>query len=226
MAQINESYNNIRFVDDQCEILKDSLFECVRDSIRDIYLEHHAHYDFGIALLHRHHRLPPEHAMIHFRNNEGQDICYAERLGQRKICPCAYQLCGGRFIPYEYSSAQTPVPDEDFLSELAICLRKNHLESLIAVSYVPFSDEIWLETLAREFEGTIATRVSITLDPFSGHHAITEWAIRGDPGVACMVPMKACRKLENGGHDRTSKLSHLTSVAFDEEAAIEAMQGL
>lgn len=71
MAPPNSAYNNIRLIDEHYEDLKGSQFARACNALCDIYLKHHAHRNFGIALLHRHHALPSEHVMVHSMNDAG-----------------------------------------------------------------------------------------------------------------------------------------------------------
>ena len=207
MALRDESYNLISSIDEQWKRFKSSPFDLVSDAVCMVYLKHKAHHHFGIALLHRHYRLPAGYAMVHSKPHHNQDICCAERLGLRQIYPCAYQLHNGRFAPYEYSSIQGAYPDGDFLIDLATVLQKKGLENLIGISSIPQPSELYLETMAGEFEGTIATRMLDISALSHERHVVTEWAICDEFEGSRMVPTRACTKLANGGHERT-KESH------------------
>ena len=129
-------------------------------------------------------------------------MCCAERLGLRPIYPCAYQLHNGRFAPYEYSSIRGPYPDEEFLIDLATVLQKEGLENLVGISSIHQPIELYLETVAWDFEGTIATRMSNPSVLNNERHIVTEWAICAEFERSRMVPTRACTRLDNGGHDR------------------------
>lgn len=85
---------------------------------------------------------------------------------------------------------------------MAIYLRKNRLENLVAISYISPTDSIWVEKLANDFDGTVANQVRYLGESCMKHYTITEWVIQEGFSEPFMVPPKACKKLDNGGHDR------------------------
>lgn len=196
-------YNRAPTIDEQHEVLSGPIFASACAKISNLFIQHRVQTHFGIALLHRHFSLAPGQVMVHWQDELGRDICRPEKLGQRRIYPCSYHVLDGRFLPFEYSSIRTPEPTMGLFSGLVEVFHEYALENTLAVCYIPSDDTARLETISSDFDGTITTSLSEGLDLLSHEYTITECIFREDANGVNVVPVKACKKLENGGHKRT-----------------------
>lgn len=178
-------------------LIEDGSFQ----QIARIFLSHGAHLDYGIALLHRHHDLPPGHAMVHESEGPDTSICRIEPLGLREIFPSSHHLVEDDFLPYEFTYERVQPPPTDFLAELATFLMARGLSEIIAVTHLSSKTERWLESMTDN--GTTSTRMLERDDDlWPAGHIPTEWHMRQDEGTIEIIASKFCHD-EPAGHRRT-----------------------
>lgn len=198
-----QRYNRIRHIDEQCLDWHRLIPDEVLQQIGEIFHASQSHQDFGLALLHRHGRLPPDCVMVHSQDALQRDICEVEFSGMRQIFPSSYLLSDAQFFPFEFSSVVTPAPSSALLQELATCLRMHHLEEIIGISRIPSDDQLWLEKVARDGKRLVAEVAPREPDGFNARFVQTEWAIRRREDKYVLRALKVCEKPEVGGHKVT-----------------------
>ena len=194
LHNLTQRYNQIKFLDEQSDWLPKASFQRALDSIAQIFVRHQAHFNFAIALLHRHYDLRPGFAMVHSRGSASEDRCDMELIGTRRIFPCAYRYCDATmdFLPYEFSTVSLPVPDKVFLAELAAFLHQCNLYDLIAITHVDSRQQLWMERMSQDGTGTIATAVSGDQVVSDKNYMVTEWAVIQDDAEIEITAVKAC----------------------------------
>lgn len=199
-SNLDHRYNRIAYVDEQrvalLRLTRNDSFE----EIAQIFLKHGAHLSFGMALLHRHHELPPGHAMVHMPDGPDTDICRMEPWGAHETFPSSYQLFQDVFLPYEFTSERVPPPPIGFLAELATFLRSHGLSTTVAITHLSNRGDRWLEHTTER--GTTATRLTEKSNCWPGDHIVTEWYLREDDGAIKWIASKVCLT-EPAGHRRT-----------------------
>ena len=199
-----ELYNLINDVESQSSALEETSFFSIWHDIFGIVAKHSALHDFGIALLHRHRHLPPEHVMVHEIDQCGQDVCRPEPLDIRRLYPVSYYLRDGSAFAYEFSPRPTPVPNAAFLADMTDFLGAHNLQDLVALSHIQDWGSTWLERMTDDMEGTLSVRCCgghiIPQDQF----IVTEWSFTATKHGPHMIALKGCAKQDNGGHLRTA----------------------
>lgn len=197
----SDRYNRLHLIEEQQRAVGEIDFANLLRAAGHILLKHGAHLNFGISLVHRHHDLAPNCAMIHSYDALGSDTCHMERLVGVPMFPQAYHLDRDGFLPYEYSFDPTDTPEAPMLDELAALLRREDASHLIGLFHVKELGAPWLERLSSRGNGTAAMRLpqGTTL---SSETIITEWIVRGDGPCEDLVAYKACEDTV-AGHKRT-----------------------
>lgn len=199
--RLSQRYNQINLIHQQRVLSLQASFQDALSCIAQIFVRHQAHVHFAITLLHRHHDLPPGCAMVHSHGDLNEDSCSMERLGTRGIFPYAYHCCLEgeiNFLPYEFSATPVPAPDKAFLAEVAAYLRQHSLCEAIAISYTADPQQVWIETMSRDHQGTTAVVVSKAQLPWHEDYTVTEWAVIQDDVGIRITAIKGCNDKEVG----------------------------
>lgn len=199
-SELGRRYNRIAYIDEQRVALLRLMQSDSFEEIARVFLKHGAHHNFGMALLHRHHKLPSGHAMVHTPDGPDTDICRMELLGTREIFPSSYQLVQDDFLPFEFTSERIPSPPTDFLVELATFLRGHDLSTTVAITHLSNHGERWLEHTTDK--GTTAIRLTEESNSWPGDNIATEWYLRQDKGITQWSASRVCL-VEPAGHRRT-----------------------
>jgi hypothetical protein len=144
--------------------------------------------------------------MVHSTVEKGMDVCQPEKVGLRKIQPCAFfSASREEFLPFEYETPRptkpVPIPNDCFLSELSSFLWGKGLDRVLGFSRVSPSSSPWSETLLPASKGTIASQASSDTKTSDG--ITTEWAFVVENAEKIHVKcMKTCKEQESGGHVR------------------------
>lgn len=205
MRDLSHQYNHIRSLHQQRDLPSQSFFQEALYSLAQIFVRHRAHHNFAITLLHRHHDLPTGYAMVHSHDSGSEDRCSMEQLGDDPIFPCAFHCCfdnGFDFVPYEYSARATPVPSRPFLSDVASYLHQHGLCEALAISCMTDPGQVWMESLSRDGNGTVAVPSSMEQPAWDKDHIVTEWAVVQDGLRNKVIAIKACNDKEPG-HTRS-----------------------
>lgn len=195
-----QRYNRIRHIDEQCLTWHRLVSDQLLQQIGEIFYTSRSNKDFGLALLHRHGRLPPECVMVHSHDSLQRDICEMEVNGMRQIFPSSFVLNDAQFFPYEFSAKKVPTPNTTLLRELGECLRMYHLEEVLGVSRISSDDQLWLETVLPDGKRMVTERALREPDDFDARFVQTEWAIQRREDRYVLRALKGCEKTEVGGH--------------------------
>ncbi|KAF2208992.1 hypothetical protein CERZMDRAFT_107329 [Cercospora zeae-maydis SCOH1-5] len=173
-SDCSDRYNRIHSIEEQKRAAEEIDLPNVLRSAAQILLQHGAHLNFGISLVHRHQDLAPNCAMIHSYDAPGSDTCHMERLMDVQIFPQAYHLDRDGFLPYEYSFEPTHIPEAPMLDELAALLRREDASELIGLFHIKELGALWLERPSSHGNGTTATRLPQG-NTLSSDIIVTEW---------------------------------------------------
>lgn len=199
--ELTERYNRIKFISEQRIWLSTASFCDALAELAQIFVRHRANNSFAIALLHRHLDLDPGYALVHSSKEHDTDICRAEELGARVIYPSAYHCDPERetlFSPFEFSSSPLSVPEDEFLIEIATCLRQRNMCEVIAISCLSDPTQAWIETSSHESQVTTA-KVAKEKDILSlGDYVVTEWAVLQNSEEIELHATKVCDDKEVG----------------------------
>lgn len=198
-----QRYNRIRHIDEQCFDWRRLIPDEVLQQLGEIFYASQSHQDFGLALLHRHGRLPSDCVMVHSQDGTQRDICEMEVNGLRQIFPSSYLLDDAQFFPFEFSSVETPTPNSALLQGMAKFLRAHHLEEILGISRISSDDRLWLEQVALDGKRLVAEVAPLEPDGFDARFVQTEWAIRRWEDKYVLRALKGCQKPEVGGHKVT-----------------------
>lgn len=114
--------------------------ETITGPIRDIFLQHEAHHEFALTLLHTHFQIKSDQRLVDCRSVATpwifkDDNAVVHKYG-RYVYPKAYRLANGKFEPYEFEfSHDLPhfQPNQTFLTALASFLHHRQLDGILGL---------------------------------------------------------------------------------------------
>ncbi len=196
---LSARYNNIKTIEEQCYDVDRSTLR----SLAKLFVDHNVDKDFGICLLHRHQSLPSDRVMVHSRPHPGRDVCHIEPLGSRPHYPFAFYVDEKtQFVPYEFSSTPQEVPRTNFLAALLSFFLESGLEEKLALCCVAHSERPWVEFIAADGQGTIASQVSMKSEFVEADGVVTEWIFIRESDTIEIREHKKCVRPEGGGHKK------------------------
>lgn len=129
------AYNCIPFLEQQSPAISDDLLT----EFGRLLINYNLHQHWGLAKLHRHLELPPQHVMVHTRPSPSVDICRPSDLQDTQLSlllPNSLLLNQDKlFQAYEYEvGVERLALDVNFLDDLRRLLLSHRLESHIALA--------------------------------------------------------------------------------------------
>lgn len=148
-----DAYNRIQHIDD----FKSTVHDTQLQGLAAILVNHNAHHNFSIRLLHRHRFVDPDHAMVSKWTKPDELECTMQSVHDGPIFPCAFFSENNNLLPYEFSDTKAPLPDERLSRDVADYLTSENLDHLLAVEAALPDVHPWMEHELPGLAGT-ATR--------------------------------------------------------------------